>query len=83
MVLNFAPFGTDNDFNRLSGTGPLCIAMQARGAWLLSACPSGTKTILPSKRLAMNLALTGHCSLLTYDWLSSCHSDATTHEMVP
>ncbi len=42
--------GTDNDFDRPSGTGPLCIATQALRAWLLSACPSGTKAIRPSKR---------------------------------
>ncbi|HSZ78523.1 MAG TPA: hypothetical protein VK775_14050 [Chthoniobacterales bacterium] len=34
--------GTDNDFNRPSGTG-LCIDTQALRAWLRSACPSGTK----------------------------------------
>jgi hypothetical protein len=54
MVLNFAPFETDNDFNRPSGTGlPLCIATQSLRAWLLSGCPSGTKTI-QSKRLALS-----------------------------
>jgi hypothetical protein len=36
---------TDNDFNRPSGTGPLCIDTQALRTWLLSACPSGTKAI--------------------------------------
>jgi hypothetical protein len=36
---------TDNDFNRPSGTGPLCIATQALRTWLLSACPSGTKAV--------------------------------------
>jgi hypothetical protein len=30
-------------FGRLSGTGALCTAIQALRAWLLSACPSGTK----------------------------------------
>src|SRR5271165_7225105 len=40
--------GTDNDFDRPSGTGPLCIATQALRAWLLSACPSGTKATHPS-----------------------------------
>ena len=45
--------GTDNDFDRPSGTGPLCIATQALRAWLLAACPSGTKAIHPSKRLAL------------------------------
>ena len=39
-------YGTDNDFNRPSGTGPLCIDTQALRAWLRSACPSGTKAIL-------------------------------------
>ena len=33
-TLAFAPFGTDNDFDRPSGTGPLCIATQALRAWL-------------------------------------------------
>ena len=42
--------GTDNDFDRPSGTGPLCIDTQALRAWLLSVCPSGTKAIRPSKR---------------------------------
>ena len=42
-------FGTDNDFDRPSGTAvSLCIAIQALRAWLLSACPSGTKAIHPS-----------------------------------
>ena len=49
--------GTDNDFDRLSGTGSLCIATQALHAWLLSACPSGTKAIRPSKRHTIILAL--------------------------
>ena len=31
------------------GRGPLCIDVQALRAWLRSACPSGTKAILPSK----------------------------------
>jgi hypothetical protein len=39
------------------GTGPLCIATQALRAWLLSACPSGTKAIRLSKRLIIILAL--------------------------
>src|SRR5271166_6674125 len=43
MCLNFAPFGTDNDFDRPSGTGSFCIATQALRTWLLSCCPSGTK----------------------------------------
>ena len=34
-------------FDRPSGTAPLFIATQALRAWLLSACPSGTKTIRP------------------------------------
>jgi hypothetical protein len=37
------------------GRGPLCIASQALRASLLSACPSGTKAILPSKRLRIIL----------------------------
>jgi hypothetical protein len=49
--------GTDNDFDRPSGTGPLCIATQALRAWLRSACPSGTKAIRPSKRQTIILAL--------------------------
>ena len=49
--------GTDNDFDRLSGTGSLCIATQALRAWLLSACPSGTNAIRPSKRHTIILAL--------------------------
>src|ERR1700726_562900 len=40
--------GTDHDFDRPSGTGALCIATQALRAWLLSACPSGTKAIRPA-----------------------------------
>jgi hypothetical protein len=44
-ALIFAPFGTDNDFNRPSGTGSLCTDTQALRAWLLSGSPSGTKTI--------------------------------------
>jgi hypothetical protein len=43
---------TDHGFDRPSGTGPLCIFTQALRARLLSCCPSGTKTIRPSKRLA-------------------------------
>jgi putative transposase len=34
--------------------GPLCIGSQALRAWLLSACPSGTKAIRPSKGLALS-----------------------------
>jgi hypothetical protein len=37
--------GTDDDFSRPSGTGPFYIATQAHRAWLLSACPSGTKSM--------------------------------------
>jgi hypothetical protein len=33
---------SDHDFDRPSGTGPLCTATQALRAWLRSACPSGT-----------------------------------------
>jgi hypothetical protein len=33
----------DHDFDRPSGTGALCIAIQALRAWLLSDCSSGTK----------------------------------------
>jgi hypothetical protein len=51
--------GTDNDFDRPSGTGPLCIATRALRAWLRSACPSGTKAIRPSKRQTIILALMG------------------------
>ena len=47
------------DFDRPSGTEPLCIAPQALRAWLLSACPSGTKAIRPSRRLPIILALMG------------------------
>ena len=36
--------GTDNDFSRPSGTGPLYVDTQALRAWLLSTCPSGTKS---------------------------------------
>ena len=32
---------------------------EALRAWLLSACPSGTKAILPSKRLRITLGLKG------------------------
>jgi hypothetical protein len=39
------------------GRGPRCIDIQALRAWLLSACPSGTKAILPLKRLTIILAL--------------------------
>jgi hypothetical protein len=46
--------GTENDFDRPSGTGPLCIVTQALCAWLRSACPSGTKAIHPSKCLALS-----------------------------
>jgi hypothetical protein len=35
--------GTDNAFDRPSGTGPLCISTQALRAWLRSRSPSGTK----------------------------------------
>jgi hypothetical protein len=48
----FAPFGTDND--RPPGTGTLYIATQALGAWLRSACPSGTKE-LRNKLVLMGL----------------------------
>src|ERR1700722_2399125 len=44
--------GTDNDFDRPSGS--LCIAIQALRAWLLSACPSGTKAIHALKSLALS-----------------------------
>jgi len=44
-------------FNRPPGTGPLCISTQAFRASLLSGCPSGTKTIRPSKRLALSQRL--------------------------
>ena len=43
--------GIDNDFDRPLRDGVLSIASQARRAWLLSACPSGTKAIRLSKRL--------------------------------
>jgi hypothetical protein len=43
-----------NGINRPSGTGALCIATQALRAWLLSACPSGTKAIRPSKGFALS-----------------------------
>jgi hypothetical protein len=40
--------GTDHDFDRPSGTGPLCFdGTQALRAWLRSACPSGTKSHSP------------------------------------
>jgi hypothetical protein len=45
---------SDHDFDRPSGTGPLYIVAQALRAWLLSACPSGTKAIRPSKGLALS-----------------------------
>ena len=37
--------------------GSLCISTQALRAWLLSSCPSGTKTIRPAKRLASSQRL--------------------------
>jgi hypothetical protein len=46
--------GTDNDFDRPSGTGPLCIANQALRAWLLSACPSGTKPFFHRKAIQLS-----------------------------
>jgi hypothetical protein len=49
--------GTDNDFDPSTvppGTGALCVATQALRAWLLSASPSGTKAIRPSKGLALS-----------------------------
>jgi hypothetical protein len=45
---------TDNDFNRPSRMGSLCIAIQELRAWLLSACPSGTKAIHPRYILVAN-----------------------------
>jgi hypothetical protein len=41
------------------GRGSFCITTQALRAWLLSCCPSGTKSIRPSKRLTVILALIG------------------------
>jgi hypothetical protein len=43
ILLNLAPFGTDNEFDRPSRTGPLCIDTQALRAWLLSSVPPGQK----------------------------------------
>jgi hypothetical protein len=40
--------------NRPSGAGPHFITTQAHRAWLRSACPSGTKATLPSKRLRIS-----------------------------
>jgi hypothetical protein len=51
--------GTDDDFDRPSGTRPVCIANQALRAWLQSTCPSGTKAIRPLYRLTIILALMG------------------------
>jgi hypothetical protein len=42
---------------RPSGTGPLCISTQALRAGYYRGCPSGTKTIRPSKRLALSQRL--------------------------
>ena len=50
--------GTDNDFDRPSGTGSFSIATQALRTWLLSCCPSGTKYIHPTRPL-LKLALMG------------------------
>src|ERR1700740_734182 len=43
--------GTDNDFDRPSGTGSLCISTQALRTWLLSCCPSGTKPFSRIKKM--------------------------------
>jgi hypothetical protein len=55
--LRFEDKYLDHDFDRPSGTRPLWIATQALRAWLLSACPSGTKAIRPSKGLALSQRL--------------------------
>jgi hypothetical protein len=57
MVLNFAPFETDHAFKRPSGTGRLSASLPGTSCpatigLSLRDGPSGTKTILPSKRLA-------------------------------
>src|SRR5271165_7324888 len=68
--LNGSPLGDrkfpqhvlDNDFDRPSGTGPLCIDTKALRAWLLSACPSETKVIRQSQGPRIKLALIGWAS---------------------
>jgi hypothetical protein len=47
-------------FDRPFGTGPLCISTQALRAWLLSGCPSGTKTIRPSPNKLSEDVLLGY-----------------------
>ena len=44
-------------FNRPAGTRLFSSSFQALRAWLLSCCPSGTKTIRPSKGLALSQRL--------------------------
>src|SRR5580700_7329969 len=51
--------GTDHDFDRPSGTGAFCIATQVLRAWLLSACPSGTKSHSPIEGPRIKLAVMG------------------------
>jgi hypothetical protein len=46
--------------------GALCIATQALRAWLRSCCPSGTKTIRPSKGPAFKLAPMGFNRVYTH-----------------
>ena len=50
----FCDTGTDHDFDRPSGTEPVYVDTQALRAWLLSACPSGTKAIRPSEGFALS-----------------------------
>src|SRR5580704_10027860 len=52
--------GTDNDFDRPSGTGSFFIATQALRTWLLSCCPSGTKYIYPTRPLLKLTPMGGH-----------------------
>ena len=57
------------------GDWALCIATQALRAWLLSACPSGTKAIRPSKGPRTKLALMG-----LKPWVeSSCPFETKNH----
>jgi hypothetical protein len=44
-------------------------AFQALRAWLLSCCPSGTKTIRPSKRLALTPLMGGSAGLPNIPYL--------------